>query len=348
MAYIKRPKTEQELEILSPEELRKAYDDLSSEFLKLADGQFLYCHNCGQFLSKTTFYTDDRYESGFFPVCKKCLLAMVEQRTKKNDKPNETKDSVKAVLMKMDLPYIDKVYEDCITGALNNTRERIRSSPFVTYITCIKSLPQYKDRRGWKFSEFGVPLEEEDGFSSRKPRKEIIRLFGSGFSTEDYLYLQDQYDDWKTRTNVNGKSAETLVMRICFKQLDIWKAQKAGRDTSSLDKSLNDLMNAANLQPKQNVANAATDNLTFGQLIEKWEIEKPIPEPAPEFRDVDGIGKYIRVWFKGHLAKAMGLDNGYSKEYDDYIEQYTVKKAEQHEEGKSNSIYNKLFGTIGE
>ena len=85
-------------------------------------------------------------------------------------------------------------------------------------------------------------------------------------------------------------------------------------------------------------------NLTFGQLIEKWEEEKPIPEPSPEFKDVDNIGKYIRVWFKGHLARAFGLDNGYSKEYDEYIEQYKVKKQEVAEDGCSDDIYDTLFG----
>ena len=37
------------------------------------------------------------------------------------------------------------------------------------------------------------------------------------------------------------------------------------------------------------------------------------PEPDPEFKDCDGIGKYIRVWFKGALSHALGLEGGYSK-----------------------------------
>lgn len=347
MAFLKQPKSEEEVRTLSPSALRKDYNDLASEFLKITEGSYMYCHHCNEFLSKTTFYSDNRYASGCFPVCKKCILAMVEQRKKKNDKPNETKDSVKSVLVMMDLPYIDSFYEDCIKGALDDTRERTRSSPFVTYITSIKSLPQYRGKT-WKDSEFEYNPADINAANNRKPRKEIYKIFGSGFSNEDYLYLQDQYDDWKNRTKVDSKSQELYIIRICFKQLDIWKAQRSGKDTTTLDKSLNDLMAAANLQPKQNVGNAATDSLTFGQLIEKWELEKPIPEPSEEFKDVDGIGKYIRVWFKGHLARALGLDNGYSEEYDDYVQQYTVTKAGSQEEGESEDIYNKLFGTVGE
>ena len=182
--------------------------------------------------------------------------------------------------------------------------------------------------------------------SKRKPRKEIIKLFGSGFTTEDYLYLQDQYDDWRSRTQVDTKSQELYIVRICFKLLDIYKAQKAGKDTDKLDKSLNEMLAAANLQPRQNVGNAATDSLTFGQLIEKWEKETPVPEPEKEFKDVDNISKYLSVWFKGSLSRALNIDNGYSKEYDDYISQYTVKPPEYvGDDGEADeSIYEKIFG----
>lgn len=347
MALLKRPKTEEEIKTLSVSALRKDYNDLASEYLKITEGQYVYCHHCNSFLSKTTFYSDDRYASGYFPVCKKCLLALVEQRRGKNDKPCETKESVKNVLMMMNLPYIDSLYDSCVKSNLDNARERVRSSPFLAYITYLKSLHQYQGKT-WINSEFDDADPVNGMMTNRKPRKEIYKIFGSGFTNEDYLYLQDQYDDWKSRTQVDSKSQELYITRICFKQLDLWKAQRAGKDTTSLDKSLNDLTAAANLQPKQNVANAATDSLTFGQLIQKWELEKPIPEPSEEFKDVDGIGKYIRVWFKGHLARALGLDNGYSREYDEYIQQYTVNKPNYQEEGESEDVYNKLFGVISE
>ena len=75
--------------------------------------------------------------------------------------------------------------------------------------------------------------------------------------------------------------------------------------------SLNNLLGAANLQPRQNVGNASTDSLTFGQLIERWEQEDPILIPE-EYVDVDNLSKYIDIWFKGGLSRALNLDNGYS------------------------------------
>ena len=210
----------------------------------------------------------------------------------------------------------------------------------------LKSLPNWT---GYSFSD-SVFLNEDDDIinltSKRTPRKEIIKIFGSGFTSDDYLFLQDQYDDWRSRTQVDSKSQETYITQICFKQLEIWKAQKAGKDTDKLVKSLNDLMNGANLQPRQNVGNAATDSLTFGQLIEKWELTSPIPEAQGEFADPDNIGKFLRVWFKGSLMRALGLDGGYSKEYDDYIQQYTVEKPQNIDDDDSvdETMYEKVFG----
>lgn len=346
MAYLKAAKTESDLKGLTVSSLKKEYISLATEYNHLFEQDYLYCHQCGDFLSKTTFYSDSQYASGYYPICKKCILAEVEQRKKKNDEPHETKESVQKVLMKMDLPYIDSFYEDCVKGVADGMKEKNRKSPFVTYMTCLKSLPQYKGKT-WINSEFGAG-DSNGMFTDREPRAEIKKIFGHGFSNEDYLYLQDQYDDWKSRTQVDGKSQETYIIQICFKQLDIWKCQRAGKDTNSLIKSLNDLMSAANLQPRQNVGNSSTDNLTFGQLIEKWEMEEPIPEPAPEFRDVDGIGQYIRIWFSGWLSKAVGLKNTYTEEFDEYMKRYTVTKPEYTDEENSEGIYEKLFGVDGD
>lgn len=351
MAFLKQAKTEEEIKKLTVANVKKAYNELASDYNKLIEQNYIICPICGEPISRNNYYTDKRYAIGVYPECKKCILAEVEQRKSKNDKPNETKESVQKMLQKMDLPYIDSLYESLCVDVGNEINEKNKTSPFLAYLPPIKSLPQYKDKT-WKNSEFGKDGDETkdvlESISNRKPRKEIIKLFGSGMSTSDYLYLQDQYDDWVSRTQVDSKSQETYIVRICFKLLDIWKAQKEGKDTSKLDDSLNKLMEAAQLQPKQNVGNAATDSLTFGQLIEKWEMEKPIPEPAPEFKDVDGISQYIRIWFSGWLSKAVGLNNTYSQEFDEYMKKYTVTKPECADEENSEDIYDKLFGKDGE
>lgn len=344
-------KTEKEIAKLGVSAVRAEYNKLAASYNKILNNEVYKCSCCGEFIAtKTGFYEDKRFNTGFYPECKKCVLAQVEQRDKKTDEPNETKQSVQHMLFKMNLPYIDHLYESQKTIVANNVNEVNKKSPFTSYIVLIKSLPQYVGLE-WKDSEFASDDTSSPSYE-QKATKELLRdakkHFGN-YPVDDLIFLENEYRGWLQRTQVDSKSQETYVKRICFKLLDIDKAQRAGKDTEKLDSSLGKLMGEANLQPKQNVGNAATDSLTFSQLIEKWENEKPIPEPEPEFQDVDGIGKYIRVWFKGHLARALGLDGGYSQEYDDYIKNYTVTKNNNDNlDETSETIYGKIFGTVDE
>ena len=136
-----------------------------------------------------------------------------------------------------------------------------------------------------------------------------------------------------------------MFKRVCFKELDIDKAQKEGKDTKELDKTLQELLGSLNLKPSQNNSNVLTESKTFGQLIEKWENEKPIPEPDEEFKDVDRIGLYIDVFFKGHLSKMMGLRNGFSALYENFMSKYTVKKPEYDEDTDSEILFEQIFGS---
>ena len=87
------------------------------------------------------------------------------------------------------------------------------------------------------------------------------------------------------------------------------------------------------------------DNQTFGTLIDKWENTRPIPKIDPELEDVDKIGLYLDVFFKGHLAKMMGMKNGLSRLYDKFIKKYTVTKPEYEDEDDSEALFDAIFGT---
>lgn len=345
MAHIKPPKTDKEISHLGLTNLKKEYKELAATMMKILDRKIVYCHAKDEFMAAAAFYTDNRFDSGLFPICKEVVLEMATDKDPKTGERVDNKEKLQLVLHMMDLPYIDSVYQAAVKRAEESLGERNHTCAFAVMITMLKSLPQYRGMT-WKDSQFGEAestiLEEA---VTKKARDEIKKIFGSGFTETDYLYLQDQYDDWKARTQVDTKSQETYIVQICFKQLEIWKAQKAGNDTDKMIKSLNDLMNAANLQPKQAVGNASTDNLSFGQLLERWEEERPIPDPDPEFEDVNNIGKYIRVWFKGGLAKALGLKNAYTEEYDEEVEKYTVRRPEEVDGDVTSSVYDDIFGS---
>ena len=346
MARMLDPLTDDELKKTTVVNLRKEYKKISDIYRKIVNEELVYCPHCGQWKKvDTAFYSSDRSPDGIeHYACRECLIDLCTDKDKDGnriDNKQKTVDTFK----KLDWYFDEKVYNEQLVKISERTGEKIRGTAVQQFIVMLKSLPNWT---GYSFSD-SVFLNEDDDIinltSKRKPRKEIIKLFGSGFTTEDYLYLQDQYDDWCARTEVDSKSQQTYIVRICFKLLDIYKAQKSGKDTEKLDKSLNELLAAANLQPRQNVGNAATDSLTFSQLIQKWELEKPIPQPDPELCDVSGIGKKIRVWFGGWLANALGLDVPQSQEYLEEVEKYTVTKPNIEEKEGSSAIYAKMYGS---
>ena len=337
---------------MKAEDVRKAYTALAKEYKKILNSDYIYCPYCGQWKSAAAnYYKSSQTIDGYNHYgCKECILEQATDKNKNGDYV-DNKDKAKAVLMKLDFPYIENLYNQLL-GELDRNGivdRRGGTMVFPAYVTMVRSLPQY-NQLTWKDSKFEDSDERIDLLPTQSVRKNIIRLFGDGLTTSDYLYLQDQYDDWKARTQIDTKSQETYIVNICNLQLQIHNAQKAGRDTGKLLDTLNKLMDAARLQPKQNLGSSEDNTLSLGQLIQKWEDEyqKPIPDPEPDQKDVEGIGHAINVWFKGHLCRMFGFDNGYSKEYDDEMRKYEVRKTSPEEMGRSEGIFESLFGQLGE
>lgn len=178
--------------------------------------------------------------------------------------------------------------------------------------------------------------------NSATTKQKTVKFFGTGFTDEDYQFLQDQYDDWTVRHECKTKAQEEVFKRLCFKQLEILKATRLGQNTKDLDATYQSLLATGNLQPKQNNMDALAEDRTFGQLIKIWENEKPIPEPDEKFKDVDKIGKYISVFFLGHLAKMVGIKNKFSRMYEEEMNKYTVQKPEYEED--SEALFDAVFG----
>lgn len=352
MAFLPQAKTDEEIRKLTISNLKKAYSSLAEVYNKIIDGDLIRCDCCGEFLARSNnFYKSNDNVLGIYPTCKKCILQKVEQRNKKNDKPNETKESVMEQLHKMNLPYIDSLYESCCKSVKDEVNEKNRSSPFLQMVTILQSLPQYKGLK-WKDSELPDDVNNNDEYEVKENQKIIKKAkkrFGLGYTNEDYMFLWNEFEDWIAKYECNTKAQESIFERLAFKKWEIMKATKNGQPTKDLDRTYQDLLSSINILPRQQSSNGLSDSLTFGQLIEKWEAEDPIPAPDPELADVDNIGQKLRVFFSGHLSKALGLNTSYSKEYDEYMSQYTVQKPEYNgvEENKDKNIYTKLFGSDG-
>lgn len=281
------------------------------------------CLKCRKRLSIQEFYnaTDIFYSDSKFPVCKSCIERIIEGF-------DNQLDGLLLVLRSLDKPFIIDNYK----------------GDYKSYIRQVNSLPQYRNK-SWDDSNFGYnttsfktklieskeELQEGNIEFTEEEMQELINFWGRGFTKEDYEFLQNEYERL-----VNSYECDTYAMELLFQEashqrLTIKKKREKGESVDKELKTLQDLLGSANIKPVQETGANAAEQATFGTLIKKWENERPIPEPDPQWEDVDGISKYVKAWFFGQLTKMLGMKNEFSEEYEEELEKYTVKPPQYEE-----------------
>lgn len=313
------------------------------------NGKNIYpCYCCGNTSVMdrfTNIVRSDLYKSmnHHLPICKECVHNLYTELLK-NVYCGDEKDTLRRICCMFDIYFNNEIYE---------ASKNINNKNVVSNYLQVLGSPTFNAHRSKTFNN---TIWEENGvtpivskINNRKDKEEITSevrdFFGQGFDDSDYKYLKHEYDDWMERCGLQGKSVEELIKRICFIQLQILKNTQAGKSTKDLDATLQNYLNTANLSPKQRATtDTSSDSQSFGELIKKLENERPVAEIDDDLKDVDKIGLYIDVFFKGHLAKMMGLKNGFSRLYEKYIKKYTVKKPEYQDDESNEALFDAIFG----
>ena len=278
---------------------------------------------------------------GHIPICIRCLDYYEKEYTERLGSSDE---AIKRLALHLDLYFNESLLAS--SRKINASQSRIAG-----YIAKANLL-QYKDKT---YDTYLEEVAEEDRLNNKIESYEdlheiqnenisqaTLSFWGMGFAPDEYVYLDDKYADWTSRHECKTKAQESIFQKICLMELQITKAIQKGDKVDSLVKSFNDLLGSANLKPVQNRDNSLADQNTFGTLIQKWENERPVPEPDPEWEDVDGIKKYINTWFLGHLCRMLNINNKHSHLYDEEIAKYTVERPQYEEEAEMS--YDDIFG----
>lgn len=317
----------------------------------------LHCMCCNKKLDSKEFYDSDSefYRSiGKIPYCKECIDKFYNEYLKKYKAlgySNPDRKAVERICMLFDLYYSNKIFDSALKKLEDNAGATIVSM----YVRLVK-LYQYRKKnydttivekyKSANDKGSSMSIYDEEDANNNETIKESKKIFGNGFENDDYLELYNQYCDWTARHECNTKAQEEVFKNICLTQLQLSKAIKAGNvsDAKDLSTQLQKWLDTGKLQPKQNAGDVVSDTQTFGTLIDKWENTRPIPEIDEELRDVDEIGLYIDVFFKGHLSKMMNLKNGFSNLYDKFMKKYTVDKPEYDVDESNEALFDAIFG----
>lgn len=157
--------------------------------------------------------------------------------------------------------------------------------------------------------------------------KKTVVEWGYGFSLDEYNILNDMFDDWKFRVIIDSKTKEALIRELCIIKLQMNAAIRENNIDMyiKLSKTYIDTMKSANIQPLQEDASNREGEKPIGVMIKMFENECPIQKCRPEWEDVDGIVKYIQVYFMGHLSAMLKLKNKYAYMYQAEMEKYRIK-----------------------
>lgn len=311
------------------------------------------CLCCGNEYVDTNYYNTNSefYRNiGKLPYCKQCIEKFYQYYFDKYTNEGcvtPERKAVKRLCMAFDIYF----REDLFNSSLSKVKESdINISPMGQYMKVIQLFQYNRNKETYentiskeeeKELIANMPIEVSDDF---KADEQTIEFFGSGFTDSDYKFLKREYQDWTARHECKTKSQEEIFKDICFNRLQNLKALQKGEDTKDITSAFQKLLDSGKLQPKQNSGDTVADNQTFGTLIDKWENTRPLPEIDEELRDVDKIGLYIDIFFKGHLSKMMGLKNGLSNLYTKFMKKYSVEKPEYSDEENSEILFDAIFG----
>ncbi len=288
---------------------------------KKNDSPVQVCTMCGEEkrINGTNFYKSysplfkGNYENRMC-VCKSCLLDYCERLHKIH---GSEKKALYIACEMVGSYYSKTLFDQLFDG------EKEVNNKFATYFAKINSLPQYKELTFLDSDSYDLE-EELSEFS--ESGTEVLERWGDGRTEDDYKFLEREYQNLITKFECDSYSQEMLFQEIAQQRLDIKKKRQKGGSVDKELKTLQDLLGSANIKPVQENATMASEQVTFGTLIKKFENEKPIPEPLGEWKSADWIRKYVLVWFLGHFSKMMGSNNEYSKMYEDEISKYTVEQ----------------------
>lgn len=266
----------------------------------------VHCLKCGklQARSSANFYKSPdgffTFNENYYPICKSCIAEMVEPIDGGYDYDME---KVFDILQKMNKVFLSSVWKSAKEESIKN-REKGKNgwSQFNCYMKTSASMPQYRGLT-WKDSDHfktGATIAHRNNTENIKKHENInedlecstnnssnildvnlVRKWGNGYSHEEYLRLEDFYDDMKRSYEIETAAHVDYLKKICKVSLKMEQAIDDDKvdDFKKLSDVYDKLMHSAKFTAVQRSAADRTGGLnTFSEFFEYIEKEGFIPK----------------------------------------------------------------------
>ena len=265
-------------------------------------------------VKESNFYASwSKFSDGMMPYCKDCIQKIYQYYF---EETGAEKTAVYFTLMKLDMPFIDNVYE----ASIKNNKKPVYN--ISTYISTLLRSTQNKEI--WcDFSATDTELSKTESvvktIAERKKELDILeKQWGIQDCTEDYDFLEETYKRYTKNIDFVNPQQEDLYKDLCRDRLLLRKINdNRYNGDESLDKVQSRISKTMSIL-KLDQFEKKKDKTDIEKILEKqiWEIENTEPAEVvdkEEYKDFLNIesdwGKHILRAVKNMLVGSKDFPN---------------------------------------
>lgn len=306
------------------------------------------CSACGKFKPKSEFYISYNPmhgANGVLPYCKACIRSMCNDTNGEISRPKTLQ-----MLRTIDRPYIEAMWIKAISKDGVNK--------IGTYLRLI-NLQQYRQMT-WQDGDLDAldnPIEikpaltdinkvepiktEIEKFKDFKVTDEMIKLFGNGYTDEEYFHMWNKYNFLKAYyPEQTSMHTEALVTYVRYKvKEEIAVANNRSGDAKTWGTLAMQQAERAKINPNQfSKADLQGGLSTIGEIAQAVEQEQDIIKILPKFRFRPNDAVDFCIW--NYINYARELEGKPTVEYSDVYKFYDkMKESYMAETGDSYGIF---------
>jgi hypothetical protein len=293
---------------------------------KPKSGQIVHvCQKCGFATTRATldesFYSSNNKWHSFWgkaPICKNCLTDYCIDEI-----GNIIPHHFQEILQMLDKAYVPALVPISLKEAkkfydkeLEENKREVRSIGAKTIGFYFKNLHLKHHDKKFQDSDRIVDFDNEL-ITKAIVDERIILKWGSGYTDEDYEFLERTYEEWIARYE-----CDTLAQEKMFKQLTYfeWKMRdnrKNNIDTDKLEKQFKDYLKEANVSPKNATKLDSENTKGFGSWIKDIEQNEPAEffKDKKLYEDYDSLKSYLERFVLRPLKNLLTGSSEFDAEY---------------------------------
>lgn len=310
---------------------------------KIESENLTLCMACNKYKRSGDFYVsynENRDKSGYLPFCKDCLKAMCLDRNGNIDKKKFLE-----MLKTIDKPYIQALYRNITARGGDVVGKYIRTTNMKQYRGLTwdngdlhllneeesEVKPQMglaaKTSTGAKKDNIGTITTEAQKFKNFKVTNEMIALFGTGYSDEEYFQMWNKYEFLKA--NYVGDTSMHTEALVTYVRYKVKEEMAIVANLPGDAKTWGDLAmkqaERAKINPNQfSKADLQGGLTTIGEIAQAVEQNVDIIPILPQFRYRPNDAVDFCIW--NYINYARDLEGKPLVEYKDVYKFYDKMK----------------------